>query len=319
MIVTIANAKGGVAKTTTAVYLCAAHGLAVDGMGDAVLLDADVQASASLWRDMAGDAGVDLGFDVMPANLSTLRRLRGSGVDRSHGLTVVDAPPQGAVLEAAVAAADFVVVPASDSPLALQVKRSNAREGKRVRKGDLLFQLDTEECEDQIRQLEVSLREKELAWRDILIGQGYAWEDTASVPRQKLEFARVKSGYASTRVQYEIAVRQLRKTRIEAPSSGFIYDLKLYPNDYAKTTEPCCVIVNTERLNVVFYILEQDLNELSVGERIAVTPAVDKDRAYEATITRILPIVDENGMIKVKARITDPEGLWPGMSVMIHM
>ena len=56
-----------------------------------------------------------------------------------------------------------------------------------------------------------------------------------------------------------------------------------------------------------------------MGERIAVTPAVDKACAYEATITYILPIVDENGMIKVKARLTDPEGLWPGMSVMIHM
>ena len=205
------------------------------------------------------------------------------------------------------------------SQLASLVIRSNAREGEWVRKGDLLFQLDTEEYEDQIRQLEVSLREKELAWRDILIGQGYAWEDTASVPRQKLEFARVKSGYASTLVQYEIAVRKLRKTRVEAPSSGFIYDLKLYPNDYAKTTEPCCTIVDTEWLDVVFYILERDLKELSVGERIAVTPAVDRGRAYEATITYILPIVDENGMIKVKARLTDPEGLWPGMSVMIHM
>ena len=205
------------------------------------------------------------------------------------------------------------------SQLASLVIRSNAREGEWVRKGDLLFQLDTEEYEDQIRQLEVSLREKELAWRDILIGQGYAWEDTASVPRQKLEFARVKSGYASTLVQYEIAVRKLRKTRVEAPSSGFIYDLRLYPNDYAKTTEPCCTIVDTEWLDVVFYILERDLKELSVGERIAVTPAVDRGRAYEATITYILPIVDENGMIKVKARLTDPEGLWPGMSVMIHM
>ena len=205
------------------------------------------------------------------------------------------------------------------SQLASLVIRSNAREGEWVRKGDLLFRLDTEEYEDQIRQLEVSLREKELAWRDILIGQGYAWEDTASVPRQKLEFARVKSGYASTLVQYEIAVRKLRKTRVEAPSSGFIYDLKLYPNDYAKTTEPCCTIVDTEWLDVVFYILERDLKELSVGERIAVTPAVDRGRAYEATITHILPIVDENGMIKVKARLTDPEGLWPGMSVMIHM
>lgn len=119
MIVTVANAKGGVAKTTTAVYLCAAHGLSVDDMEDAVLLDADVQASASLWRDMADEHG-GLGFDVLAANLSTLRRLRGSTAARDHGLTVVDAPPQGPVLEAAVRTADFVVVPTSDSPLDLQ-------------------------------------------------------------------------------------------------------------------------------------------------------------------------------------------------------
>ena len=110
MIVTVANAKGGVAKTTTAVYLCAAHGLAVDDPGDALLLDADVQASASLWRDMADEHG-GLGFDVVAANLSTLRRLRGSTAARDHGLAVVDAPPQGPVLEAAVRTADFVVVP----------------------------------------------------------------------------------------------------------------------------------------------------------------------------------------------------------------
>lgn len=119
MIVTVANAKGGVAKTTTAVYLCAAHGLSVDDMEDAVLLDADVQASASLWRDMADEHG-GLGFDVVAANLSTLRRLRGSTAARDHGLAVVDAPPQGPVLEAAVRTADFVVVPTSDSPLDLQ-------------------------------------------------------------------------------------------------------------------------------------------------------------------------------------------------------
>ena len=40
--------------------------------------------------------------------------------------------------------------------------------------------------------------------------------------------------------------------------------MKLYPNDYAKTTEPCCVIVDTEWLDVVFYILERDLKERTV-------------------------------------------------------
>lgn len=120
------------------------------------------------------------------------------------------------------------------SPLAMLVKQSNAREGKQVKKGDLLFQLDTEEYENRIRQLKASLQEKELAFWEILIGQGYAWKDTANIPPQKMELARIKSGYASTWVEYEIAVRQLQKTRIE--------------NDYAKTTEPCCIIVNTDRL-----------------------------------------------------------------------
>lgn len=116
MIVTIANAKGGVAKTTSAIYLACAYARRFDE--EAVILDADPQSSASLWRDMAEDQGEPLdGVDVRAANLSTLQRLRRTGSD---GLVIVDAPPQGRLLEASVAAADLVVVPTSDSPLDLQ-------------------------------------------------------------------------------------------------------------------------------------------------------------------------------------------------------
>lgn len=115
MRIAIANAKGGVAKTTTAMYLgaaCAARDL------PAVVLDADPQSSASLWSDMAGQGGDPLPFRVEPANLSTLR-----GLERRLPADVwafVDAPPSGPLLEAALACADFVVVPTSDSPIDLQ-------------------------------------------------------------------------------------------------------------------------------------------------------------------------------------------------------
>lgn len=115
MIITVANAKGGVAKTTSAIYLGEAYCKRFDR--SAVILDADIQASASLWRDMAEDAGESLDIEVRPANLSTLQRL---GRVRVDGLVVVDAPPQGKLLESAIMAADFVVVPTSDSPLDLQ-------------------------------------------------------------------------------------------------------------------------------------------------------------------------------------------------------
>lgn len=115
MIVTMANAKGGVAKTTGAILLAVAWARRFER--EAVVLDADPQSSASLWRDMAEDAGSGLGLvDVRPANLSTLRRA--GRLDA--GLVVVDAPPQGRLLEEAMNVADFVVVPTSDSPLDLQ-------------------------------------------------------------------------------------------------------------------------------------------------------------------------------------------------------
>lgn len=113
MKITIANAKGGVAKTTTAIYLAAAA--TMRGL-DARVLDADPQSSASLWADLADDNRDPLPFDVAPANLSTLGRLR----PEAGEWCFVDAPPSGRVLEKAIEVADFVIVPTSDSPIDLQ-------------------------------------------------------------------------------------------------------------------------------------------------------------------------------------------------------
>ncbi len=203
--------------------------------------------------------------------------------------------------------------------LPLLVTESKVKEGMPVREGDLLFTLDPEENQNKLRQLKAALQEKELALRDILIGQGFSWEDTLSVPRQKMEFARIKSGYNSTLVEYEIALQEMRKTRIFAPVSGFIYKLSLYPNDYVKTSEPCCYIVNTDVLNVVFYVLESEIGKIGKDRQISVTPQAYADKVYKAKITRILPIVDEHGMIRVKARLESTEGLLPGMNVFVNL
>ncbi|MDN5978660.1 MULTISPECIES: ParA family protein [Bifidobacterium] len=115
MILTIANAKGGVAKSTSSIYL--AETIRRRG-GGVTVYDADPQSTSSLWADAARDAGDPLDFEVRPANLSTLSRLHGSA-DKT-GWSIVDAPPQGKLLQASLDAADFVIIPTSDSPLDLQ-------------------------------------------------------------------------------------------------------------------------------------------------------------------------------------------------------
>jgi len=110
--IAVVNTKGGVGKTTTAIYLAtvaSAQGKSTE------LLDADPQGSATSWAEIATEGGVPLPFQVSPANKITLSRAS------SSDLTVIDTPPGAAdIIQAAIDAADVVVVPTAPSGLDLQ-------------------------------------------------------------------------------------------------------------------------------------------------------------------------------------------------------
>lgn len=105
-IFSLVHTKGGVAKTTSAVYLATAA--ARRGV-DVVLVDADPQGSALEW---AADAAADpLPFPVVPAPRPLV-------VDTDRELTIVDTPPGTAqVIQEAIDVADLVIVPTGVSPL----------------------------------------------------------------------------------------------------------------------------------------------------------------------------------------------------------
>lgn len=108
MIVAVVNLKGGVGKTITSIALATAA--AADGMLVRVI-DTDPQGSATTWAATAEDEGAPLPFPVVPGNVASVRRLQDK-----EGLTIIDLPPSGDITDAAVDAADFVIVPTSASP-----------------------------------------------------------------------------------------------------------------------------------------------------------------------------------------------------------
>ena len=103
MNIVVSNVKGGVGKTTTAVYLAAA---AVErGWEPVVLVDADRQASSAEWLEESPLDGVEL--VEAPSERTVARALS------SHdGLAVVDTPPgDERIVRAALDRADAVVIP----------------------------------------------------------------------------------------------------------------------------------------------------------------------------------------------------------------
>jgi chromosome partitioning protein len=103
MNIVVGNVKGGVGKTTTAVYLAVAA--AVRGRGPVVLVDSDPQGSAAEWLEQAPVEGVEL--IEAPSERTVIRALAAS-----EGVTVVDTPPgDERIVRAALRRADAVVIP----------------------------------------------------------------------------------------------------------------------------------------------------------------------------------------------------------------
>jgi chromosome partitioning protein len=103
MNVVVTNLKGGVGKTTTAVYLAA---LAVaKGHDPVVLIDADRQASSAEWLEERPIEGVT----VVEA---PSERMLARAMARHEGLAIVDTPPgDERLVQSAISSADAVVIP----------------------------------------------------------------------------------------------------------------------------------------------------------------------------------------------------------------
>lgn len=104
MRVAVVSLKGGVGKTTTAVYLAA---VAARGRRAVTLVDADPQGSAAVWLE-----GWPLdGVDVLEAPSERLLR-KALGQDGDQSVMIVDTPPVSERLTSmALSHADVVVVP----------------------------------------------------------------------------------------------------------------------------------------------------------------------------------------------------------------
>ena len=108
--IAVANLKGGVGKSTTAVHLAA--GLA--RRGRTLLVDADPHQSALSWSERLGEA---FPCPVIALPVRDLhRRLPGLGVACDH--VVIDTPPNdAAVTRSAVLAADTILLPLAPSTM----------------------------------------------------------------------------------------------------------------------------------------------------------------------------------------------------------
>ena len=212
---------------------------------------------------------------------------------------------------------------------ALPIERVLVRNGQQVRRGQTLAILDQyklrnaiEQQQRTIEQAQLQIEQAHLQMQDVIISQGYDPDKASSIPTDVKHNADVKSGYAlaksqlaTARTALAAAQHELRSGVLTAPFDGVVANLSVQAHQLAQPGQTVCRVIANGDMEVEFRVMEADLCKYKIGTGVSVIPVADKTNHYAATVNVINPIVDEQGAITLRARLSEAQGLFDGMNV----
>ena len=204
------------------------------------------------------------------------------------------------------------------------------QEGQEVRKGDLLFMIDSRGSEAALQQAEASLAkdkaqlhnaEKESERQDELLKKGITAEDARDQARTSVEMLRAQ--VQSDQAAVASAALQVEYCHIGAPVDGKTGNLLVHAGNLVKADDTTLVTLNQIKpILVRFSIPQQQLafvrEKMAAGVlQVLVSVPGSVSRTVTGAVTFIDNTVDsDSGTILVKARFENGDTeLWPGQFV----
>ncbi|MEM6805207.1 MAG: efflux RND transporter periplasmic adaptor subunit [Bacteroidota bacterium] len=199
------------------------------------------------------------------------------------------------------------------------ISEIHVKNGTRVSKGSLIAQLDDQYQEIVLAESKAALERADLDLQDAFISFGYLNAPVDSIPPNIIKAAEAKSGYTQAKSNLAKAEYEWTQTRMIAPFAGIIANMESHSYTQADQSKAFCLLIDDRNLEVSFKILESEIAEIKLGQAVEVSP-FSLEEIYTGVISEINPFIDENAMIKVKARIPNKgRKLISGMNVKVRM
>lgn len=199
------------------------------------------------------------------------------------------------------------------------ISKIYVRNGEYVKKGQAIASIDDFALKNKMQQAKNDFESSKLELQSQLIGQGYSAKDTNNIPEKIMNLIRIKSGYNRAKNQYELSLHQLKNATLYAPFSGLVANLNSKVNTTPNNSTAFCNIIATDDMEVVFNILENEMNMLKIGSKVRIYPYSINNLSLDGRITEINPWVNKEGMVQVKASINYDKRIAEGMKVQVSI
>jgi len=181
------------------------------------------------------------------------------------------------------------------------------KNGSKVSQGQVLGTLENTSENLALERAQLAYKKAQIQYSDDSVS--YSSKNSVAIENRK-----TLAGIKDSELNLKEARINLEKTLIKAPFTGLIAELEKKIGDRIGAGEKIAQIYTPNQLTIEAKVLETDYSNLKIGLQADVFPLAIKDKVFTATLVEINPLVDEDGMIAVKLKLNETNGLLPGMN-----
>ncbi len=188
------------------------------------------------------------------------------------------------------------------------VSQLQFRSGQKVEKGQPILTLDSE-----VEQASLAAAEADLGLARVEFERARSLIDRQSIARS--EFDRLNAQLQRANATVAQLRASLARKRIVAPFAGTIGIRQVDVGAYIAAGTPVATLQDLSTLFVDFYLAEQQVPLLAIGQRVRVEVAAYPGEGFDGEIVALNPKVEDTTRnVLVRAELNNPDGrLLPGM------
>ena len=194
------------------------------------------------------------------------------------------------------------------------VKTIHFKDGQKVKKGNLLIQLDKQEEVAKVRELEANRTEAVVQLDRLQDLFAKRATSKSQVDQQEAKTKAIEAQLMSARIR-------LNDTTIKAPFDGVLGFRQISLGAYVRPGDVITSLDDLSRVKVDFTIPERFLTTISVEQMINATSTAYDSEVFRGKITSIAPRIDPiTRTLKIRAEISNKENkLRPGMLLRVKI
>jgi RND family efflux transporter MFP subunit len=197
------------------------------------------------------------------------------------------------------------------------IEKVYVKNGDHVNKGDKLARIEEFKYRIQHEKAEQQLEKAIIEFKDDLISF-HGTMDTVGLDPEQLRMTKIRSGLMDAQTNLRETEYNLKNTVIYAPISGLVADLDARElNPSSIYPDGLCKIIDNSVVEIEFPVLESEYSFIEKNMPVSVLPFTENGKSYTGRITKINPVVDNSGMVKVTAELKNGSRLIEGMNVKI--